>query len=225
MNYTKNKRKGTLKRIWNFFEGIITILIVVVCLIIITQRLSGNEKSFLGYRLFKIETGSMIPKYNVNDVILVTEIDPNELKVGDDLVYVGDRGEYTGVVITHQLVKIEKNGTELEFYTKGLANNEVDPVVHKNQIIGVVRDKSEILTFIINMLLNPYTLYFLVVLPVTLTIFFREVHSKDVKERYVQRQIEREKSSKSVKEVPTKAKKDTKTSIQKNTKSRKNTKT
>ena len=225
MNYTKNKRKGTLKRIWSFFEGIITILIVVVCLIIITQRLSGNEKSFLGYRLFKIETGSMIPKYNVNDVILVTEKNPDEIKEGDDLVYVGDRGEYTGVVITHQLIKIEKNETELEFYTKGLANNEVDPVVHENQIIGVVKDKSEILTFIINMLLNPYTLYFLVVLPLTLTIFFREVHSKDIKERYVKRQIEKEKTLKSAKYVPKKTKKYTKTSIQKNTKSRKNTKT
>ena len=75
------------------------------------------------------------------------------------------------------------------------------------------------------MLLNPYTLYFIIVLPLTLTIFFREVHSKDVKERYVQKQIEKEKSAKSVKEVPTKTKKDTNTSIQKNTKSRKNTKT
>ena len=28
-----------------------------------------REKSFLGLRLFKVETGSMIPKYNINDVI------------------------------------------------------------------------------------------------------------------------------------------------------------
>ena len=220
MNYTKNKRKGALKRILSFLEVIITIVIVVVCLIIITQRLSGNEKSFFGYRLFKVETGSMIPKYNINDVILVAETDPNEIKEGDDLVYRGQTGEYAGMVITHQLVRIEKDGEKLDFYTKGLANNKEDPVVHKEQIIGIVKAKSQILTLITNMLLNPYTLYFLVILPATITIFFREVHSKDVKERYVQKQIEKEKSLNEAKKV-----KENKTSTQKNTRSRKNTKT
>lgn len=220
MNYTKNKRRGALKRILSFLEVIITIVIVVVCLIIITQRLSGNEKSFFGYRLFKVETGSMIPKYNINDVILVAETDPNEIKEGDDLVYMGQTGEYAGMIITHQLVRIEKDGEKLDFYTKGLANNKEDPVVHKEQIIGIVKAKSQILTLITNMLLNPYTLYFLVILPATITIFFREVHSKDVKERYVQKQIEKEKSLKEAKKV-----KENKTSTQKNTRNRKNTKT
>lgn len=220
MNYTKNKRRGALKRILSFLEIIITIVIVVVCLIIITQRLSGNEKSFFGYRLFKVETGSMIPKYNINDVILVAETDPNEIKEGDDLVYMGQTGEYAGMIITHQLVRIEKDGEKLDFYTKGLANNKEDPVVHKEQIIGIVKAKSQILTLITNMLLNPYTLYFLVILPATITIFFREVHSKDVKERYVQKQIEKEKSLKEAKKV-----KENKTSTQKNTRNRKNTKT
>lgn len=223
MNYTNNKRKSAFKKILSFFELIITILVVIVCTIIVTQRVSNNEKSFFGYRLFKVETGSMIPKYNINDVILVTEKDPTQIKKGDDIVYVGNFGEYNGMIVTHQVVRIENDGDELEFYTKGLANNTEDPVVHKDQIIGVVKTKSQILTFITNMLLNPYTLYFLIILPLTITIFFREVHSKDVKERYIQKQIEKEKSLKSNKEVQTK---DKKQAVQKNTKSsKKNTKT
>lgn len=221
MNLTKNKRKNIFKKIFGFFEGIITILVVLVCIIIVTQRFSNNEKSFLGYRLFKVETGSMIPKYNINDVILVVEKDPNEINEGDDIVYVGDYGEYTGMIVTHQVVRIENDGTELEFYTKGIANNKEDPVVHKDQIIGVVIAKTQILTFVTNMLLNPYTLYFIIVLPLTITIFFREVHSKDVKERYIQKQIEKEKSLKQNKETQNK-----KEDVQKKTKSsKKNTKT
>ena len=196
MNLTKNKRKGALKKIWSFLEGIITILIVVTCLIIITQRLSDNEDSFMGYRLFKVETGSMIPKYNINDVILVTEKEPKDIKEGDDLVYVGLDGEYAGRIITHQVVRVEKKGVETEFYTKGLANNAEDPVVHAEQVIGVVKTKIQTLTLITNILLNPYSLYFLIVLPFTIAIFLREVHSKDMKERYIQRQIERQKASK-----------------------------
>lgn len=195
MNLTKNKRKGALKKIWSFLEGIITILIVVTCLIIITQRLSDNEDSFMGYRLFKVETGSMIPKYNINDVILVTEKEPKDIKEGDDLVYVGLDGEYAGRIITHQVVRVEKKGVEVAFYTKGLANNAEDPVVHAEQVIGVVKTKIQTLTIITNILLNPYSLYFLIVLPFTTAIFLREVHSKDMKERYIQRQIERQKAS------------------------------
>ena len=195
MNLTKNKRKGALKKIWSFLEGIITILIVVTCLIIITQRLSDNEDSFMGYRLFKVETGSMIPKYNINDVILVTEKEPKDIKEGDDLVYVGLDGEYAGRIITHQVVRVEKKGVEVAFYTKGLANNAEDPVVYAEQVIGVVKTKIQTLTIITNILLNPYSLYFLIVLPFTIAIFLREVHSKDMKERYIQRQIERQKAS------------------------------
>lgn len=195
MNLTKNKRKGALKKIWSLLEGIITILIVVTCLIIITQRLSDNEDSFMGYRLFKVETGSMIPKYNINDVILVTEKEPKDIKEGDDLVYVGLDGEYAGRIITHQVVRVEKKGVEVSFYTKGLANNAEDPVVHAEQVIGVVKTKIQTLTIITNILLNPYSLYFLIVLPFTIAIFLREVHSKDMKERYIQRQIERQKAS------------------------------
>ena len=227
MNYTKNKRKGTLKKILSFFEGIITILIVVTCLIIIIQRLSDNEESFMGYRLFKVESGSMVPKYNINDVILVTEKEPKEIKEGDDLVYVGLDGEYAGRIITHQVVRIEEHGAELKFYTRGLANNIEDPVVQPEQVIGVVKTEIKTLTLITNILLNPYSLYFLIVLPVTITIFLREVHSKDVKERYIQKQIEREKAQKEDKKS-SKGKKDNtakKSPIQKNTRNGKNAKT
>lgn len=190
MNYRKNKRKKALRKILNFFQGIITILLVITCVIIIIQRFSNNEDSFLGYRLFKVESGSMIPQYNVNDVILVDEKATKDIKVGDNLVYVGTANEVVGKIITHQVVRIEKNGSEYEFYTKGIANETEDPVVQTEQIIGVAIRKIYSLTFITNLLLNPYALYFIIVLPVTIMIFFREVHSKDRKERYIQRRIE-----------------------------------
>ena len=89
MNNTKNERKSILKKIFGFFEIILIVLVLFVCLIILTQRISNNEKSFFGYRLFKIETGSMIPRYNINDVILVKETNVNKINIKDDLVYFG----------------------------------------------------------------------------------------------------------------------------------------
>jgi len=190
MRKTKNKRKSLLKRIFDFCETIVTIAVIFICLIILIQRASNNEKSLLGYRLFKIESGSMIPKYDINDVILVKEKDINQIKIGDDLVYIGVYGEARGKVITHQVVDIKYNGGEKEFYTKGLANTTVDPIVKEEQILGVVNLKSYILTLITNVLLNIYSLYFLIIVPIILALFFGALHSSEKKERYIQKRIE-----------------------------------
>lgn len=204
MNNTKNKRKSIFKKILSFFETILTILVILICLVIIIQRVSNNEKSLFGYRLFKIETGSMIPKYQINDVLLVKEVDVNKIKIGDDLVYIGTEGQTEGKVVTHQVVGIENNENKLEFYTKGLANATVDPVVFEEQILGIVQTKVYTLTFITNALLNIYTLYFLIILPIILHLFFSELHSSERKERYIeqrrkeeQREVEHQKKKES----------------------------
>lgn len=193
MNSTNNKRKNILKTFLNFLELIITILVVLVCIIILTQRISNNEKSFLGYRLFKIETGSMVPKYKVNDVILVKEIDVNKIKIEDDLVYYGTEGQYRGKIITHQVIDIKDKGENIKFFTKGLANSTTDPVVEKSQVIGVVQTKIYTLTLITNLLLNIYSLYFLIIVPIILNLFFGVLHSEEKKERYLEKRRNEEK--------------------------------
>ena len=190
MRNRKNKRKSFLKKILDICETFITIVIIFICLIILIQRASNNEKSLLGYRLFKIESGSMIPKYDINDVIFVKEKDINQIKVGDDLVYIGVYGDAKGKVITHQVVDIKENKGEKEFYTQGLANRTVDPVVSEYQILGVVQFKAYILTLITNLLLNIYSLYFLIIVPIIITLFFGALHSSEKKEKYIKKRIE-----------------------------------
>ncbi|MBR3614641.1 MAG: signal peptidase I, partial [Clostridia bacterium] len=121
------------------------------------------------------------------DVLLVKETNANKINVGDDVVYLGAAEQYDGMIITHQVIDIKENNGELEFYTKGIANNTPDPVVFSSQLIGVVQAKIYTLTFITNILLNIYSLYFIVVLPIIINLFFREIHSKDRKERFLEK--------------------------------------
>ena len=65
------------------------IVIIFVYLIIVTQRISNNDKAFLGFRIFRVQTGSMIPVYNIGDVILVKEKGLDKISVGDDVTYWG----------------------------------------------------------------------------------------------------------------------------------------
>lgn len=148
------------------------VAIILISIIIVTQKVSNNENAFLGFRIFRVQTGSMIPKYKIGDVILVKETDINKIQVGDDVTYNGTAGTMKGKIVTHQVVEItEKEGKKI-FKTKGIANNSADPLIDGSQIDGVVQAKLHIITIICTLLSNRYIFYFCGVLPITVWIFF-----------------------------------------------------
>lgn len=75
---------------YKMIKFLIFTVLTIYIVVIIAQRLSGNNSIF-GYRIFSVATGSMIPKYNINDVLAVKEVNIDELKVGDDITYLGNR--------------------------------------------------------------------------------------------------------------------------------------
>lgn len=170
----KNKTvRKTFKILWDIIVKLVTLLIVLISLIIIVQKVTNNKESFFGYRIFRVQTGSMIPKYQIGDVILVKKQDIDKIKVGDDVTYLGESSSVKGILITHRVIDIQEVDGKKEFHTQGIANNLEDPVVHGNQINGVVQFKMPILTLLCKLLNNKYIFYFGAVLPLTLYIFFR----------------------------------------------------
>lgn len=161
-----------LKRIYKIMGVILTIIVAFISIIIVTQRLTNNEKAFLGYRLFRVQTGSMIPKYKIGDVILVKEKDIEKIKIGEDVTYVGSSGVMKGKLVTHRVIGIETIEGKKAFHTQGIANNTEDPIVYGEQINGIVKFRINTLTWLCNGLNNKYIFYFCGILPVTLYIFF-----------------------------------------------------
>lgn len=170
------------KVLWNIFSKIITILILFVSIIIVVQKVTNNKESFLGYRIFRVQTGSMIPKYNIGDVILVKEKDIDKIKVGDDVTYKGESGSVKGLLVTHRVIDIEEVEGKKAFHTKGIANNLEDPIVYENQINGVVQTKLYILSLICLLLNNKYVFYFCGVLPLTIYVGFRIFKGRHINE-------------------------------------------
>lgn len=174
----KNKTvRKTFKILWDIIVKLVTLLIVLISLIIIVQKVTNNKESFFGYRIFRVQTGSMIPKYQIGDVILVKKQDVDKIKVGDDVTYLGESSSVKGILITHRVIDIQEVDGKKEFHTQGIANNLEDPVVHGNQINGVVQFKMPILTLLCKLLNNKYIFYFGAVLPLTLYIFFRVLNA------------------------------------------------
>ena len=167
----KIRNNKALKIIGNILYYLLVIFIVLILLVVILQRVTKNNASIGGIRIFNIVTESMVPEYKVGDILISKSTSLDKIKVGDDIVYLGNKDTFTGKVVTHRVIDIEKNedGTYL-FHTKGIANTAEDPVVSGSQVYGVIIYKTVILSFISKIINNLYGFYFLIFTPLTIII-------------------------------------------------------
>jgi signal peptidase len=66
-------------------------------------------------------SGSMEPAISPGDVVIDEQIAPTEARVGDIVTFRDPEDE--GKLLTHRVVKIRRDGSQLWFVTKGDANN------------------------------------------------------------------------------------------------------
>ncbi len=168
----KIKENKILKTIGNILYTIMFIIVVLMLAIIVVQKLTNNDITIGGIRIFSVATGSMVPVYNVGDVLVSKEIEPEKIKVGDDIVYQGKESSYSGKVITHRVISIEKqeNG-DYKIITKGIANNQQDPEISQKQVYGKVIYKIHILGFLTRLTQNMYAFYFIIFIAIAIFIY------------------------------------------------------
>jgi len=192
-------KKEKLKNIFRIIKGIINAIVVLVVLsfvlIVCLQRFSNNKISFLDYRIFTVVTGSMEPKYKIGDVLIAKEKDPSEIKVGDAISYLASRGEIKNNVITHEVVNITKdeNGKYL-FHSKGLANLVEDPIVHEEQLFGVVVYKTKLLSYIRKIISTDIGMLLFIIIPI-LYIIISEMIATLIEKEEKRREKIKEKSN------------------------------
>lgn len=161
----KIKENKILKTIWNIIYTILFLIVILMLMVVVLQRFSNNEKSILGYRMYTVVSGSMMPAYEVGDIVVSKEIDAKDLNVGDHIVYLGKKGSLSNMIITHRIEEIEKksDGT-YRIVTQGIANSMQDPEINESQIYGKVIYKMKFLSFINKKMKNIYVFYTLIVL-------------------------------------------------------------
>ncbi len=150
---------------------IVTLMLFLMLSVVVVQRFSNNKFNLGGYGIYTVASGSMIPEYNIKDLILTYSKNPADINVGDDVVYIGDEGSVAGKIVTHRVIKKEKRD-KLYFYTKGIANELTDPEIDESQILGVVKHKLFLLSFCSHIINNPMGLFFLIVIPFVVFAFF-----------------------------------------------------
>ena len=156
--------------LWKVIKWVMGVLIILIVGVIVIQRVSNNKFTLGGYSIFTVVTQSMIPKYQVGDMLLARVSDTSKLKVGDDVVYQGSVGTFAGKIVTHQIVQIEE-GSPRKFHTKGINNMIEDPVIDESQIFGKVIMKLSILSIISKLISNQYGFFFIIFVPIVVLVF------------------------------------------------------
>ena len=85
------------------------VMMITFILMVLLQRVSDNRVSLFNLRIFTVVSGSMEPKYKIGDVLISMETKPEDIKVGDTISYIGERGTVAGKIITHQVESIDKD--------------------------------------------------------------------------------------------------------------------
>ena len=135
------------------------------------QRVTNSNNAVGGVRLFRVISGSMVPQYDVGQVVICKNVDVSELKEGDTIVYIGNTGEYNGKIIMHNIVSIrtDENG-KIIITTQGIYNTVGDPEITEEQIYGKVIAKARILTILDDLSNNIYT-FFVIIIVLVLNVF------------------------------------------------------
>ena len=147
----------TIKRIWNFFNTLLVIAVVLLAIALVGVRLVGLTP-------YTVLSGSMEPTYHVGSLIYVKDIAPEEIEIGTPITFIVNEDL---LIATHRVVDIAVVDTKMEtvldesgqpvldekgeevqqevaleeptyyFQTKGDANEDVDgSAVHHKNVVG-----------------------------------------------------------------------------------------
>lgn len=124
-----------MKKIFDILKNILISLLIVILLFVaaiviysfIQIDIQGKEYcNIFGYSIFQIETGSMSPELEIEDIIIV-KLGNDNLNVNDIITFRQDNN-----LVTHRIIKIE----DKLITTKGDGNNSEDEPITKEDVVA-----------------------------------------------------------------------------------------
>lgn len=166
-----NMGKKIFKIISIIIKTIVGIALAAFILVVCMQRFSDNKLSLFNFRLFSVVSQSMVPVYDIGDVLVAKEQDPSTIKEGDIVSYLGTTGSFANKVVTHRVVNVEKREDGKYYYrTKGDANLVEDPIVMEDQLYGVVVHKSILLSLVYRIVGTQIGFFMFIIIPIMFVI-------------------------------------------------------
>jgi len=129
--------KKVLKIVLNVLAWVLLVFALLITILVFTSSKNNGVSSLFGFIPMTVESPSMEPTFNVDDMIVCKEVDDiNKLEKGDVITFwtiiQGKREKNT-----HRIVDIKENGSSRSFVTRGDNNGlDDDMPVASGDIIG-----------------------------------------------------------------------------------------
>jgi signal peptidase len=143
---------------WKVVKIIFSIFLFIALCVVLIQKFFNN-KAIMGYRVFSVASESMKEEYSIGDIIVIKEVPASELKVGDNVTYLGKKGNLNDLIITHKILSIRKDNDDYYYITKGTSNEYEDPEISYSQIYGKVFYKTVVFSYFGRLMSNNYSYY------------------------------------------------------------------
>lgn len=157
----KLKNNKIFNIIYKILKTLLGFFLFIVLIVILVQKFSNNRFAIGGYRIYNVATESMKDEYSVGDIIIVEKVNAEDLKVGDNITYLGKSGQVADLIITHKIVSIRHDNGEYYIITKGIQNEVEDPEISFSQVYGRVCYKMVVFSFIGRLMTNIFAYYIL----------------------------------------------------------------
>ena len=139
-----NKKIAKIQRtrkIISIIAYVILVPLLVYNLSLIFQALINPDRtpSFFGIKTYVIISGSMQPKLDIGDIVVVKDTNEENIKENDVISFRKGQG-----VVTHRIIKIEDTEGKKLYITKGDNNNveDSDKITHESiegKVIGSIK--------------------------------------------------------------------------------------
>ena len=179
----KIKENKFLKILITVIRTLSMVLLILLIAITAFQRITKHNFAIGGIRVFTIISESMLPEYEIGDMIISIETPAEDIKVGDNVVYNGLVDDFKGKVVSHKVVSKDKTKDGYTFITKGTNNTVEDPEINESQIMGKVVYKTVFLSFISKIINNTTAFYLLIFITFVTLVFFEIVDVAEERRR------------------------------------------
>lgn len=139
------KEKTLVSTIANVISSIVLVFSIVICvLVIVSMKSSSGVAHIFGYSVLSVQSDSMEPVFQENDLIVVHVTKPSDrFQKGDIVSFVTYDASGVRFVNTHRIVQVDKGETRDRYTTKGdNATAEDRKKIYSNNIIGEYTGKK-----------------------------------------------------------------------------------
>lgn len=142
--------------------AVVALVVVTAIAILLLSRVSN-------WGIVTIYSGSMEPAIHVGSVVAVSPTSPEDIKVGDVIMYAPSADSKTRV--THRVVSVSEGEHGLMFYTKGDANEDPDPsAVSAANVVGTAQLTIPYMGYFADFVKSKLGFYTLMAIPALLLV-------------------------------------------------------